>query len=261
MNVICLHDKAEIEAYLRQDVTLNIYSLGDLDDFFWSYTQWYALKVAGEIKALILLYTAQPPPILLALAPPQRIAELREILTQLLPLLPRQIYTHLSLGVEDVLQPGYMVDSYGLHYKMILNDPVRLKKFLNPRVVQVTENQIEEVFSLYDTSYPGNAFDARMLETGQFFGIWDDNQLVSIAGVHVYSPHYRVAAIGNVTTHPLYRNRGYGKAVTAALSLSLLEKVDHIGLNVKQGNQAAINNYHQLGFVVAAAYHEMMAVL
>jgi ribosomal protein S18 acetylase RimI-like enzyme len=259
MDVICLHDKGEIETYLRQDVALNIYSLGDLDDFFWMYTQWYAYKIAGEIRALVFLYTALSPPILLALAPPHRTAELRELLTQLLPLLPRRVYTHLSLGVEDVLQPVYKLASYGVHYKMVLRYPEQLRSFLDSRIVQVTGDQIAEAISLYDVSYPGNAFDARMLETGQFFGLWEDNQLVSIAGVHVYSPQYRVAAIGNVTTHPLYRNRGFGKAVTAALTLSLLENVDQIGLNVKQDNQAAINSYRQLGFDVVASYHELMA--
>ena len=259
MGVICLHDKAEIEAFLRQETALHIYSLGDLDDFFWAYTQWYALQIEGEIQALALLYTALSPPILLALAPPHRLSALRELLTQMLPLLPRQVYTHLSLGAEEVLKPVYQMASYGIHYKMILQDPDQLQNFLNPQAVRVTEDHVSEITALYQASYPGNAFDPRMLDTGQFFGIWEDHLLVSIAGVHVYSPAYRVAAIGNVATHPLYRNRGMGKAVTAALALSLLENVDHIGLNVKADNEPALKSYQQLGFVVVSPYHEMMA--
>lgn len=35
METCALHDKARIEAFLRKNVYLHIYSIGDLDDFFW----------------------------------------------------------------------------------------------------------------------------------------------------------------------------------------------------------------------------------
>ena len=40
---ICLHDKGQIEAFLRRNVFLHSYSVGDLDDRFWPHTTWYAL--------------------------------------------------------------------------------------------------------------------------------------------------------------------------------------------------------------------------
>ena len=42
MSAIVLHDKDQIAGLLWQNVYLNLYSLGDLDDFFWNYTTWYA---------------------------------------------------------------------------------------------------------------------------------------------------------------------------------------------------------------------------
>ncbi len=260
MRVVCLHDKAELEGFLRQDIALNIYSLGDLDEFFWPFTQWYGLKSAGELKAVALLYGTDAPPVLLTLASPQAKTELRALLTLLLPLLPRKVYAHLSLGLEDILETAFQLESFGIHHKMILANLTRFQDFLSPNTMPLTREHLAEVTSLYAVSYPENAFDPRMLETGQFSGIWEDNQLVSIAGIHVYSPGYRVAAVGNVTTHPQYRNRGYGKMVTATLILSLLEKVDYIGLNVKANNWAAIHSYQQLGFEISASYHEMMAI-
>jgi predicted GNAT family acetyltransferase len=109
---------------------------------------------------------------------------------------------------------------------------------------------------LYDESYPGNWFDPRMLQTGQYFGLRESRQLVSVAGVHVYSERYRVAAVGNVVTHPAHRNKGYGRAVTARLCQLLLETVDHIGLNVKADNDAAMACYRKLGFEIIAPYGE-----
>jgi len=35
---------------------MNIYSLCDLDDFFWDYTTWYVAKDNDEIQSLILSY-------------------------------------------------------------------------------------------------------------------------------------------------------------------------------------------------------------
>ena len=85
-----------------------------------------------------------------------------------------------------------------------------------------------------------------------------DDKLVSVAGVHVYSEAYKVAALGNITTHPAYRGQGLARIVTARLCRSLLETVDYIGLNVKVDNQSAISLYQRLGFEPVCTYHEYM---
>jgi predicted GNAT family acetyltransferase len=59
---------------------------------------------------------------------------------------------------------------------------------------------------------------------------------------------------GNDAAH---RNKGYGRLVTARLCQSLLEKVEHIGLNVKADNDAAIACYRKLGFEIIAPYGEL----
>ncbi len=35
MKTVCLHAKDQIEAFLRRHTFLRLYSIGDLDDFFW----------------------------------------------------------------------------------------------------------------------------------------------------------------------------------------------------------------------------------
>ena len=95
-----------------------------------------------------------------------------------------------------------------------------------------------------------------MLKTGQYIGYRVDGRLLSVGGVHVYSPTYRVAALGNITTHPDFRNQGLGRAVTAKLCISLREKVDVIGLNVKQDNRSALRVYQSLGFNISVEYGE-----
>jgi predicted GNAT family acetyltransferase len=97
-----------------------------------------------------------------------------------------------------------------------------------------------------------------MLETGQYVGIWEDGELVSVAGIHVYSPVYKIAALGNITTHPAKRGQGLGTIVTAGLCKRLLNTVDAIGLNVRSDNNPAIKAYEKIGFEVVATYHEWM---
>jgi predicted GNAT family acetyltransferase len=84
-------------------------------------------------------------------------------------------------------------------------------------------------------------------------------RLVSIAGVHAYSERYGVAAVGNVATHPAYRKQGLGRAATAALCQFLNGRVEHIGLNVKSTNEAAVRCYESLGFEKVASYGEYVA--
>jgi ribosomal protein S18 acetylase RimI-like enzyme len=141
---------------------------------------------------------------------------------------------------------------------MALQHPARLEALDLSATVALSPADLTDILSLYERSYPGNWFDSRMLETGQYFGLRQEGHLVSIAGIHVYSPVYRVAALGNITTDPAYRGHGFGRATTARLCQSLRQTVDHIGLNVKAGNRAAIHLYQQLGFEIVASYGEYM---
>jgi ribosomal protein S18 acetylase RimI-like enzyme len=254
--MLILHDKNEIEAFLQKDVFLYTYSLGDLDDFFWPYTIWYAAKQNGEVKAVVLLYIAQQLPVMLALT--DELEPMQALLRSIMHLLPRRFYTHLSPGLEEILGQQFHLEPHGQYYKMALRDSSPLKTVDISPAVRLSNADLEAVTRLYEMSYPGNWFDPRMLETNHYFGLKGDQGLLSIAGVHVYSRAYGVAALGNIATHPAYRGRGYGKIVTAKLCTTLLETVDHIGLNVNSDNHQAIAVYEKLGFEVVAPYREYM---
>src|SRR5262245_27086017 len=134
MSAIVLHDKDQIAALLRQNVYLNLYSLGDLDDFFWNYTTWYAWREGEKLQAIILLYSDLDLPVLLAHSSTKNQGgyksgvssqldetsgtPLQKLLRALLPYLPRRFYTHLDPGLEVVLAGDYQLDSHGEHYKM-----------------------------------------------------------------------------------------------------------------------------------------------
>lgn len=255
MRTVCLHDKNEIEALLRQNTFLHLYSIGDLDDFFWQHTTWYGLK-EDTLKQIVLLYTGSFLPVLLGLtAEPNLMVNL---LRSIIHLLPRQFYAHLSGNLAQVFAEEYQIQSHGLHHKMALTNSKLLKDFDTSEAIQLSLENTDEIEDLYRVSYPENWFNSRMLETGYYYGIRRDNILVSIAGVHVYSPQYKVAALGKITTHPQFRGQGLSKSVVARLCQELLKTVNHVGLNVKADNAIAITCYEKLGFEGIATYEECL---
>ncbi|MGW1060110.1 GNAT family N-acetyltransferase [Micromonospora rubida] len=244
------HDRVLLGRLLGRDPALHAYQLGDLDDFFWPYTSWFR---RGEQVAL--LYHAVAPPTLLAFADAAGREELSALLTDLAPVLPARLHAHLSPGLAPVLAGWFHVADGGAHRKMALTDRARLAA-VPGEGEPLGAADLPELTRLYAAAYPGNWFDPRMLDTGRYVGVRRDGRLVAVAGVHVYSPVWRVAALGNVTTCPGYRGRGLGAAVVSALCRRLAADVDHVTLNVKVDNVAALRLYDRLGFTLVAGYGE-----
>lgn len=259
MKAVCLHDKQEIETYFRRNMSIHLLEVGDLDDFFWPYTTWYARKDAGEIQALVLVYTGGALPTLLALT--DELPAMRVLLQSLLYLLPRRFYAHLSSDLASVFSSEYQVESRGAHYKMSLVDPSQLEGVDTAEVIQLGMRDIDDLRALYAASYPGNWFEPRMLETGFYYGVRRDGEMVSVAGIHVYSPLYQIGVLGNVTTHPAFRGQRLATATCAKLCQELLKTARHVGLNVMADNVSAIRTYERLGFEVVGEYGEFDACI
>lgn len=255
MSIQHLHDRTLIESFLRRNPELHVYSLGDLDDFFWPCTTWYGWQDNGELAEVAMIYSSRTLPTLVGISP--RPAVMQKLLGEVAPLLPEMFYAHLSPGIECAFARTHVLESHGPHYKMVLRDASRVRDADCSQAVPLTLHDAPDLMRLYQESYPGNWFDLRVLEAGQYFGLRRDERLVSVAGIHVYSQRYRVAALGNIVTHPAYRHRGYARQVTARLCRSVLASVEHVGLNVKADNEAAIACYAGLGFEVIAPYTEL----
>lgn len=254
MKIVSLHSKEDIETVLRTNLPVHIYEIGDLDDFFWPFTTWYAGQHDNFNKEILLIYNSGNTPTLLAFA--SDVNNMQATLQSACHLLPTKMIGHLSSGCLKALEKYYTIDTHGTFVKMINSSPDMIKHVKNTEVIRLTMSDLPGLLSLYSEAYPSGWFDQRMLETKQFFGIKKENRIVSVAGIHVYSKHYRVAAIGNVVTHPDFRNKGYCTLCISRICSSLFETVDHIGLNVQKDNFAAIKCYERNGFRTIAEYQE-----
>jgi ribosomal protein S18 acetylase RimI-like enzyme len=198
------------------------------------------------------------PGLAVVLAFTHRVEAMRTLLGELLPHLPRRFYAHLSPGLVEALSGAYRPEPGGEYRRMVLADADKALAADISQTFRIEPGRVDEVSAFYAEAYPGNWFDPAMLKTDQYFGVRRNKKLVAVAGVHVYSAAYKVAALGNIATHPDVRGQGLGTAVTAAVCRSLLGSCQVIGLNVKADNAAAIACYRKLGFTAHATFEELM---
>ena len=237
---------------------MHAYELGDLDDFFWPRTRWLGWQPDGRVEQVALLYDEPDPPVLLALADaPER--GMVDLLRALAGELPERVYAHLSPGLVDALAPRLLPASQAVpHRKLGLVDPAALTLHETSEAQLLTPGDLAEVEGFYERAYPGTWFQPRMLQTGRYVGIRRGGELACVAGVHVWSPAWRVACLGNVATLPARRGEGLATTACARLCRILLEDgIDVISLNVRADNGAAIRAYEKLGFAHAADYVEV----
>jgi len=250
-----LHDKEIIYQFLRKNIGLHLYAIGDLDDFFWSRTSWFALMENQDIKIIALLYTGMNIPTLQILYEGDSFyAEI--LVKEILQILPRKFYGLLSTGLLGLMSKQFEIEYYGKYYKMELK---KLVPELNDlHIHPLTIGDILEIQEFFKTAYPHNWFDSRMLETNKYLGYYMDDRLAGVSGIHVYSREYRVAGLGNIATHPEYRGQGIGFTLTSVLCQNLQKEVDVIGLNVRSDNAFAIKCYNSIGFDIIATFDECL---
>lgn len=241
-------------AFFQQDLSTHAYSLGDLDDLCWPNTTYYGVFLEDELRHVTLLYRGAGLPVLLVLGSEGIFGD--DYFHLLSPKLPNRFYAHFSPGIERFFQKDYQIIDHGEHYKMSLVEHGTLGKPGQHDIFRLNFNHLPELQDLYQRSYPEHSFDPKMLSTGKYFGCRSGGVLVSVAGVHVYSYRYRIAVLGNITTHPEHRNQGFARLITTHLCLDLLKEVDFIGLNVKGDNTPAINLYRSMGFEITSKYGE-----
>lgn len=259
MNITTIEDKGLIEKHFRKNTDLNIYSIGDLDDFFWNYTKWYAIGPENDPDQIALLYKGTDLSTFLAITD-KKIELMYLLIEKIKDRLPGKIYCHLSKGLVKAFGEDHSQTDHGTYFKMSLKDKNLLFKENNENIRRLDPDDIEIINRLYEESYPDNFFDKRMLETGKYFGYFDKEKLAGIAGIHVYSEKYKVATLGNITISPSHRGKSICQKLTSALCNDLLLSVDNIGLNVSIKNLSAVNCYKKIGFEVISEYEEYLVV-
>ena len=122
-----------------------------------------------------------------------------------------------------------------------------LKSATRVDAIVLTAEDVPEMLGLVNLAQPG-PFLPRTIEMGQYLGLRQDGHLVAMAGERMHLTGF--CEVSAVCTHPDYRGRGYGGALTTMVAEAILERQETPFLHVAPGNDGALRLYVKLGFRV-----------
>lgn len=248
MEVKIIHNASEVYEFLKDKTRYDyIYQVADLSPKEWKNVICYGLFDNEQLKEIAMLLINYDIPVLLA-ASFEKEKYNTELLSMIKKFLPSKFYTHIDREtLENVFHANDILDLEEYMNMGLCNFDLLNKKVEN-EAVRLGFNDLKDIKELISISYPEAWLDDELVKLNENFGIYVDGKLASFAGIHAYSQEYQVVAVAHVTTHPDYRQKGYGEKVVCSLVKDLKNKIEFIGLNVKVNNLAAINCYKKLGF-------------
>jgi ribosomal protein S18 acetylase RimI-like enzyme len=113
---------------------------------------------------------------------------------------------------------------------------------------RLTVQDIVQISHLYSL-VPAMAWTPKALTFGPYYGLYCDEHLVSIAGVHFQTRW--TSEIGNIVTHFKHRRQNLAYVCTKAVIDNLKSHCDNIFLCVIADNHSAVKLYEKMGFVTS----------
>jgi RimJ/RimL family protein N-acetyltransferase len=246
-------DKQRLLDHFKKDPVLFAYHIGDLDDFFFPHCQFPSIySSTARIEDTVLIYTGGKVPVVVAFGLTERF---QDLLREVREFFPVPFFGHFQERDHDAIAEPFKEKPLGSLYRMKLGN-LSIPQQSEREIVRLGLTDEKELSALYKASYPDTYFTSRMLETGKYFGLREKKKLIAVAGIHVYSKEYKVAALGNITVHPDFRGLGLATSVTGHLCKELVNEGLMVCLNVKTDNAPAIACYEKLGFEKMFEYRE-----
>ena len=246
-----LNERVEILAHLQSDRLYAAYALGDLEPWFFRQCRWWLAEGEGR-WALILLYRGLEPPALFCLGEAAGLAAALD-----LAMLPDCLYFTARPAHWPVVEARYRLRFADRMLRLVV-DAVSFRQAAHGAAFRLQMDDLDALQTLYGHGEAGDAdaFAPYQLEQGVFYGLMVDGKLVSVAGTHLVSPSYGLAALGNVFTHPAYRGRGYASICASGVTAALLAEGLDAVLNVNEANGPAVHLYRRLGYRVYCRFLE-----
>jgi ribosomal protein S18 acetylase RimI-like enzyme len=256
-----LKDKPTIRQFLERDRGYAAYALGDLEPPYDKHATWFGAHLDGELEGLALIFDNLEPPALFLMGTSPSIGAL---MTHGVG--PDEVYFNAQPEQQPLLETWYKLLKPTAMYRMQLT-PERFRPATESKfpIQKLDASMLDEVNAFFKLGAEADeriiAFTGDQVRDGFFYGVRLEDQLIAVAGTHVVAKLAKLAAIGNVLTHPDYRGRGLGKATSDAVTAALFEAgMETVVLNVAQDNQPAIKIYEALGFQRVGPFIEGQAI-
>jgi predicted GNAT family acetyltransferase len=132
-----------------------------------------------------------------------------------------------------------------IHCLQMIHEGVVPPANVEMEIVHLTVKHVPQMVALAKLTKPG-PFDVRTIEFGHYYGIFDDDKLVAMAGQRLHIFEY--AEISAVCTHPDYLGRGYAKQLLIHHLHRIINAGENPILHVRADNERAIKVYESLSF-------------
>lgn len=234
--VVRLADPEEVLRLLREDRLASAYVLGDVDRHGRPRGEWFLSPSPPAIAGFQRLsYGAA----VYAAGSPAGFAAIIEQTAR-----PGELYFSGPQELLDAIRPRYSLVSADQMIRMALTAAQFRPMGTADRLTAGEADQVNRLYRLG----AGGQITRQQIAEGVYFGAREDGRLVAVAGTHFINARERLAAVGNVFTHPAYRGRGHATRVTSAVAMALLDRCRDIILNVSATNAPAQAAYRRLGF-------------
>jgi len=248
-------DRNRLLAVLGNDRVKNAYLIGSTAPGYAEHARWFQVLEKGIPRAVVGIYEGLSVPAIFAWGMAEHVALL---------------ISRIAGQFEDRMlihrYPEHAAAFQGHAEIQVLKRVVRMT--LTPGTFKPAEGEVEVVrlshkdtagiMRLY-TSNPDNFFEPYQLESGYYYGVKQEGNLVSVAGIHLVHQALRFAMLGNVVTSPSLQGRGLGSIVTSRLCRELLRFSELLVLDVPMESGTAIKVFSKLGFTPQFYYDQAQA--
>jgi ribosomal protein S18 acetylase RimI-like enzyme len=217
------------------------YMVGDLAEPYWSNAEFYGAFEGSLLQGVVLKYKPIDPPPMISAGNAEAVAA---IYTHLADTTPALFY-HAANEHLDAIRAHYRINEGKQleHYRMICTAEA-FTPLDDPRPRRLNAVDWPDLENLMQPP-------PEILSSMPFYGIAEGDQLIAMAGTHIFSPETGIGVVGWVYTHPDYRGRGYAARCTSAVTSEFFrEGLTLAALNVRQDNAPAIRAYTKLGFAI-----------
>lgn len=234
-----LTDPAVLEPILNRDWPWAGFALGDLEPEWMPHCEW-----RHAANTIVLLFDGFSPRMMCHYGDASGFAQILASIEE-----PR-VWANVRPAFEDIFRQFYRPERSVRMRRMYLEQPVAA---IGEAVPLFPSDRAEIESLLAEGEWV--LFLPACLASGHYYGVREDGRLIAVAGTHVASHRYNIAALGSVFTHPGHRGKGLaGICSSHALASIRRAGISRVVLNVEDQKSAARHVYERLGFQTACTY-------
>lgn len=140
--------------------------------------------------------------------------------------------------------PGWRIDTESTMFRMVWDGAVP-EADEAPQAMRLGPEHAQQAFELAAATRPG-PFGPRTTELGEYFGWFEGQTLVAMAGERMHAGTLR--EISGVCTQPVHQGRGLARRLMMKLIRRQMQRGETPFLHVMRSNENAHRLYERMGF-------------